>query len=447
MVSDLVDFLAGRKLLLWGFGKEGRSSYRFLRRHFPAARLTVADARIDAVRAELAEDPLVDFLLQEEVPGRLASFDLVLKSPGIPLAPLGLSPAEADRIAGQADLFLRFAPGRTVAVTGTKGKSTTSHLLRHLLATAFPDVRLGGNIGIPLWDFIEELGPDSITVAELSSYQLEGLHHEAAPHIGVWLNLYEEHLNYHGSFAAYRRAKANLARVLKPGGHLVYRSDDPRLAEGLAEVDLAPGVERHSFGPGTPFPFALRGNAQLPGSHNRLNALAAWTAARILGLPAEGVQGALDSFHALPHRLEPVGTVDGVRYYNDSISTVPEATLAALEALPETDILIAGGMDRGVDYRGLSEALRRSRLRWLILMPETGSILARQLREGAVSFEIAEVATLEEGVALAKREARPGSLCLLSPAASSYHCFRNFEERGEAFRELALGAGAQKNGT
>ena len=436
MLADLIDFLARKEVLLWGFGREGRSSYRFLRRHFPEKRITVADAKLDPVRTELAGDPQVAFLPQGEVPGKLGAFDLVLKSPGIPTAALRLAPELAYRITGQADLFLRFAPGRVVGVTGTKGKSTTSHLLTHLLKASFPDVQLGGNIGIPLWDLIEKLGPGSITVAELSSYQLETLRN--GPEIGLWLNIYEEHLNYHGSFAAYRSAKANLARALKPGGHLVYRADDPRLREGLAEVALPPGVKRHPFDGESSFEFSLEGNVQLPGAHNRLNAVAAWTAAKLLGLGAGMVQGALDTFTALPHRLEPVGTVAGVRYYNDSISTVPEATLAALAALPETDILIAGGMDRGVSYRGLVEALRRSRLRWLILMPETGAILAALLKEGDFVFQIAEVGTLEEAVSLAKREGRAGSVCLLSPAASSYHQYKNFEERGEAFRELAL---------
>lgn len=147
MVSGLIDFLAGKEILLWGFGREGRSSYRFLRKHFPGKRLTIADAKIAPIQEELKADPLLSFLSQEAVPGRLTAFDLVLKSPGIPTASLGLPPDAAYRIAGQADLFLRFAPGRVAGVTGTKGKSTTSHLLRHLLAAAGADVRLGGISG------------------------------------------------------------------------------------------------------------------------------------------------------------------------------------------------------------------------------------------------------------------------------------------------------------
>ncbi|HEY8966530.1 MAG TPA: UDP-N-acetylmuramoyl-L-alanine--D-glutamate ligase, partial [Candidatus Methylacidiphilales bacterium] len=147
MVSDLVDFLRGKEVLLWGFGKEGRSSYRFLRRHFPGKKITVADAKLAPLREELAGDSDVAFLEEAAVPGKLAAFDLALKSPGVPTAALGLGPEQAAKITGQADLFLRFAPGRVAAVTGTKGKSTTSHLLRHLLAPTFPEVRLGGNIG------------------------------------------------------------------------------------------------------------------------------------------------------------------------------------------------------------------------------------------------------------------------------------------------------------
>ncbi len=436
--SSLAAHLADKKLLLWGLGKEGASSYRFLRRHFPEKPLVLADANIAALRADpkLAADPHLECWDQDEAVARLDTFDLVLKGPGIPTAGLGLG-KRADRITGQADLFLKFAPGRVVGITGTKGKSTTSALLRHLLVSAFgpDDVWLGGNFGVPLWDFIEKLGPESRTVAELSSYQLEYARH--APTVAVWLNLYEEHLNYHGSLDAYRAAKANIVRHLPASGHLVHRADDPGIVRALEEVGLR-GAS-HPFDADSEFPFSLQGNRQLPGRHNRLNALAALRAARLLGVPDEAFQPAFDSYASLPHRLEYLGVVGGVRYYNDSISTVPQATLAALEALPETEVLLVGGMDRGISYQPLADALvRRQGLRLLLLLPETGAIVGRLLKETGLPlpFPIREVESLEEAVALAKQAARPGGVCLLSPAASSYHRYRNFEERGDAFRAL-----------
>lgn len=437
-MSPLADHLAGKKLLLWGLGKEGASTYRFLRRHFPEKPLVLADANIAALRAEpkLASDRHLEFQDQEWAVAHLDAFDLVLKGPGIPTAGLGLG-KRADKITGQADLFLKFAPGRVVGVTGTKGKSTTSALLRHLLVSAFGegDVWLGGNFGVPLWDFIERLGPESRTVAELSSYQLEYARH--APTVALWLNLYEEHLNYHGSLAAYREAKANIVRHLPPHGHLVHRSDDPEIARALDAIGPRGAV--HPFDDASEFPFSLQGNRQLPGRHSRLNALAALRAARLLGVPEAAFQPAFDSYASLPHRLEYLGVVGGARYYNDSISTVPQATLAALEALPETEVLIVGGMDRGVSYQPLADALaRRDGLRLLLLLPETGAIVGRLLREPGhpLPFAIREVGELEEAVALAKQTVRPGGVCLFSPAASSYHRYRNFEERGEAFRAL-----------
>ncbi len=435
--SPLADFLSGQKLLLWGLGKEGLSSYRFLRRHFPDKELTLADDRIETLRTDalFAADPHLRFLSGPITPAVLDGFDLILKSPGIPTASLNLSPEIAAKVSGQADLFLRFAAGRIVGITGTKGKSTTSHLLAHFLGAGGFDVHLGGNFGIPLWDFIDVLQAPSVTVAELSSYQLEQARH--SPHIAVWLNLYEEHLNYHGSFAAYREAKANLARHLRPIGHLIHRADDPRLMEALAALDLP--AQRHPFTAASVFPYSLEGNRQLPGPHNALNAFAALTAARLLGLDEAVVPRALENFQSLPHRLEYLGIFGGVRYYNDSISTVPEATLAALAALPETDVLILGGMDRGVSYQALAEALRRPGLRHVLLLPETGAILGKLLEPHAAhpdAPQVTHVATLEEAVAHARQAARPGGTCLFSPAASSYNRYKNFEERGEAFRAL-----------
>jgi UDP-N-acetylmuramoylalanine--D-glutamate ligase len=444
MKNPLADYLAPHKLLIWGFGKEGLSTYRFLRRHFPDKPLTVADDRSEELRADpaLAADPHLRFWPAAKGQPPLQAFDLVLKSPGIATAGLDLGEL-ANRITGQADLFLQFAPGRIVGITGTKGKSTTSFLLAHLLRSSGIDVYLGGNCGVPLWDFIDELEPGSITVAELSSYQLEYALH--SPTVAVWLNLYQEHLNYHGSFPAYREAKANIARFLGASHHLVHRSDDPSVAVALDGLRIA--ARRHPFSAETPFPYSLEGNRQLPGVHNRLNALAAITAGRLVGLREEAIQAGLDSFVSLPHRLEYLGSVNGVRYYNDSISTVPEATLAALAALPETDILILGGMNRGVSYDGLARALRRPRLRHVLLMPETGAIVDRLLQQhiregdGGFSPHLEYVQTLEEAVVLAGRYARAGGTCLFSPAASSYHRYKNFEERGEAFRALVHGLG------
>jgi len=435
--SPLADFLSGQNLLLWGLGKEGLSSYRFLRHHFPEKELTLADDRIETLRAAppFSADPHLRFLSGPITPAVLDGFDLILKSPGIPIAALHLSPALTAKLTGQADLFLRFAPGRIVGITGTKGKSTTSHLLTHFLRAGGFDVHLGGNFGIPLWDFIDALRPASITVAELSSYQLEHARH--SPHIALWLNLYEEHLNYHGTFAAYCDAKANLARHLGPADHLIYRADDLSLAATLAPLHLR--AQLHPFTTASIFPYLLSGNRELPGPHNALNAFAALTAARLLGLDEAVVPRALASFRSLPHRLEYLGVFAGVRYYNDSISTVPEATLAALAALPETDVLILGGMNRGVSYQGLAEALHRPGLRHILLLPETGAILGKLLEPRATlpgAPQVTHVETLEEAVAHARRLARPGGTCLFSPAASSYHRYRNFEERGEAFRAL-----------
>ncbi|VVM06336.1 UDP-N-acetylmuramoylalanine--D-glutamate ligase [Methylacidimicrobium cyclopophantes] len=439
--QDLFAFLTGKRILVWGLGREGRSTLDLLRRFLPGQPLVVADRSPAALEAaDLAALP-AERVSEEEALRRLPEFDLVLKAPGIPTRHLALD-GQAVKITGQADLFLRFAPCPVVGVTGTKGKSTTASLLAHICRCAGRKTFLVGNIGIPPFSVLGDLEPESVVICELSSYQLEFA--RSSPPIALWTNLYPEHLNFHGSFAAYARAKSGVARWQSAEDLLIFSGDDRAVAD-LLEEDGGLGRRIPYHGPAD-LPAIDFSRFRPLGWHNRKNAVAALLAAKGLGIPFSAMQEAIDTFSPLPHRLEPAGVVRGISFYNDSISTVPESALVALSALPDARTLIVGGQDRGVPLEGFARSLARSpSLRTIILLPETGVRLGALLRSADPPFggTLLFVETLEAAVRAALAETPEGSCCLFSPAAPSYNAFRNFEERGTHFRELIRRAEAK----
>ncbi len=430
MWSNLVSYLRGRRILVWGFGTEGASSASFLQRHLPGQSFVITDSDPARVQSILYNDRAIEFLSEVDALTRLSEFDLILKSPGISLLKFRFPPNVMEKIRGQSDLFLQFAPGHLIGVTGTKGKSTTSSLIAHLLQTQARSTPLVGNIGVPPWNVIKNLDDESICVIELSSYQLEGTRY--SPKIAVLLNLYQEHLNYHGSLEAYWRAKWNITLHQKPGDTLIYNESIPEI---VTRVRDRSGVSAHAFGLVKPFQFSLEGCLALRGNHNLSNAQAAVLTAKGFGVSDETVQKRLLSYKGLPHRLEFVGVCNEITYYNDSISTVPESAMAALAALSETETIILGGQNRGVDYTQLAEVLRASQLSTIILVSETGEILRDLLMPDS---RIRWVHHLTEAMQIAKRETRSGGTCLFSPAAPSYNQFQNFEERGNLFKQLTV---------
>jgi UDP-N-acetylmuramoylalanine--D-glutamate ligase len=379
MLDKLRDFFADKRILLLGFGLEGQSTLRLLERLDCAESVTVWEQYHHTT-------PLPD------------EYDVIMKSPGIPLFQrVGtLDP----RVTGQADLFLRFCENRVAGITGTKGKSTTSSLLHHILKGSL----LIGNIGVPPFDVVESLR-DEIIVFELSCHQLE--YCRASPHIAIFLNLFEEHLDHYIDFAHYRAAKENIFRFQKDGDVLIRGEDVPVLTY-----------------PAEPGAGAALGCPKLRGEHNRQNIAVAVKAAVLLGADeAEAIKAAF-GFGGLEHRLELFAEIGGAEYVNDSISTIPAAAIAAVEAFPETDTLIIGGMDRGIDYSALAEFLLSRPDINVIGLPDTGHKFAAAHH----------VADMEEAVALARKITK--RCCVLSPAAASYGFYKNFEERGRHFKEL-----------
>jgi UDP-N-acetylmuramoylalanine--D-glutamate ligase len=318
-----------------------------------------------------------------------------------------------------------FAP-QTIGITGTKGKSTTATLLYHILDTCNKPVCLAGNIGIPAFEVANEINVDTIVVMELSAQQLE--HVQQSPHIAVLLNIYEEHLDYFGTYEKYAAAKGHIHKYQKGGDIFISQADI-----GAAGREIVYGSQRLSVAPG---------DTKLLGAHNLYNIGVVYALCQLYDITDSDFLAALRTYQPLPHRLEHIGCVGGADYYDDSISTNCETTMQALAAVENVGTLLLGGYERGLDYSPLIASLMERPVANIIFIPTTGrriyeEMRARQLNGGAFAGTALHMAAdLAEAVALAKQVTAKGQACLLSPAAASYDSYKNFEERGDAFRAL-----------
>ena len=423
MSAQLSDFLGQKRMALLGFGREGRSSHVFLRKHFPNRPLLIADKASVAL-----DDPNVTLLCGETYLDVLHQCDILLKSPGVSLRDIPLPPGLT--ITCQTDLFLRFAPCVKAGVTGSKGKTTTSTLLYGMLRASGLPARLIGNIGVPVLDCFDEADSE-IAVIELSSHQLEFT--RASPHVAVWTNLYEEHLDhYTGGFAGYAAAKAHICQYQSPDDVFIFNADQPLASMvdiSACRAECVPvGL---GAGEADPLLRSLGGlNPRLRGDHNRHNVYFAATAALRLGATQEGIRQAVMGFRGIPHRMYPVSEAGGIQWVDDCICTIPRGVLCALDALGDVDTLILGGLDRGLDYRAFARDLAARPVRNIICMPETGYAIAGLLKALCSQQTVLLAQTMEEAVAAAAACTEKQKTCLLSPAAASYNAYKDFEEKG-----------------
>lgn len=424
MFPKIPEYLQDKSLLLVGFGREGQSSYRYIREFFPEKPLTIADKNPVSL-----DDPYVTCICGEQYLDTINDFDVVLKSPGISFKEVDI--AEGTEVTCQVDLFLRFADCRKIGVTGSKGKTTTSTLTYLILKAAGKDCRLIGNIGVPVFETLDDLKPDTIAVIEMSSHQLEFTH--CSPEVAVLTNLYEEHLeHYKGGFSGYAGAKSHIALYQKPTDLFIYNA-----TQGLADFPHLDAVQSVKCGVSIQdsLPFSVE-NEHLAGVHNRQDILFARAAAAHFGAADADCEQAVRSFAGIEHRMEKVGTFKGITFYNDCIATIPHAVLCAVEALRTVDTLIVGGKDRGLDYSSFVTALRESRIRNIIGTPDTGHKIVQALKAQNSGKNAVAAADLDEAVRAAYRLTAQGKICLLSPAASSYNVYKNFEEKGRHYKEL-----------
>jgi UDP-N-acetylmuramoylalanine--D-glutamate ligase len=453
MPERLKKYFEGKKILILGFGREGKSTYRFLSLLAPSAGITIADKNPDSIK--IASDmikPGTKISAGENYLEGIGDYDVVFKSPGIRSS---LIKEKGPWLTSQTDLFLKLFAGNTIGITGTKGKSTTSSLLYFLLNRFYQDVVLLGNIGIPPLDHIRNIRPGTKVVFEMSSHQLE--HVNNSPHISILLNLYQEHLDHFNTFKDYITAKFNIARFQKKDDWFIYNSDDrelKRLIDDFPALSKKLGFSMAEK-PGSEI-FSRSGNIisnvrkeqrflqidtrkSMPGEHNLLNMMSVVGAAQVLNVPDNLICEAINEFEGLNHRLEYLGRYREIDFYNDSIATVPEATMAAVNTLKKVDTLILGGKDRGIDYSKLIEFLLVSKIKNVIYIGEAGKRICNELRNKSVKppFQCFPIDRFEDMADIIRQYTCPRTICLLSPAASSYDLFSSFEERGEAFKKIA----------
>jgi UDP-N-acetylmuramoylalanine--D-glutamate ligase len=434
--------LDGKRIGVWGAGREIRSFAEQLARRLPSARIVAAafdgPAPQDVLAALGAPDARVLTAPDTLVTG-LSDCEVLVRSPGVPTHREELRALRESGVAvtTATALWLAEREGEgVIGVTGTKGKSTTAALIAHLARAAGRTVALAGNIGVPALDLLDGERAQ-VTVVELSSYQIADL--EVGPQVALVTNVFREHIDWHGSEDAYRADKLRLLSL--PGVRVaVLNARDQRLAA------LDPDVVTVRYGqPGgwdvTVEGIALGGELRLAsselrlrGEHNALNLCGALAALEAFGVQAPPLPESLAGFRALPHRLETVADHDGVLWVNDSISTTPESTMAALASFPGREVvLIAGGQDRGQDYVGLARALAVTGAS-VIGIPSTGPRLLEAARAaGMSSARAVNAADMADAVARARAMARAGTVVLLSPAAPSFDHYRDFEERGASF--------------
>jgi len=408
----ILDVLIHKKVLLVGYGIEGKSAEHFLKANIPDIDITIVDIKDGPGYLEHQKD-----------------YDIAIKSPGVRKELLHIPYVTPTNI------FFSLVKGKIIGVTGTKGKSTTSTLIYEILHRAGLKAHLIGNIGNPMLSELEkENSSEDIYVCELSSYQLDDL--EFSPYISVIINFFPEHMDYHGSVEEYWNSKKRIIAKSTEEDFFVYNPQFKKLAELAAKtkVQSVPYIDH------IPFP-----NEDIPllGVHNRDNVRAALTVASILRISPEVSHQAIRSFKALPHRLEKVGTYNDITFYDDAISTTPESTICAIQALPKTATIFLGGQDRGYDFHSLADVIAKSSIQTIILFPESGEAIFAELKKTNMDkYNTLKTSDMKEAVEFAYKHTPPHSVCLLSTASPSYSIWKNFVEKGDLFQRYVKDLGA-----
>ena len=427
MYNEMINNLKNKSICILGFGKEGKSTYNYLTKH-GITNIKVHDKVTQEVDGVYGDNYLND----------LDKYDIIIKSPGVVLKDIDITNIK-DKLSSQLELLLEYSKCNIIGITGSKGKSTTTSLIYEMIKANGLDTYLLGNIGNPIFDYLDDFKEDSYLVIEMAALQLEYVKH--SPHIGVITNLYEEHLDFFGTLDKYYQAKLNMFKYQTESDYGVYTDNTELVKEvnknsfksNLSEVSLNNIIDDYITIDDDQI-YNINNRRTLIGKHNLLNIICALKVASILKLDMGNCIEAITNFKTLPHRMERVGTYDGITYYDDAIATIPEATIDCIDALKNVDTLITGGKDRGIDYQILIDYLNNSNVSNVICLPETGYKIADSINKNVYKIE-----ELDEAVELAKKITKKGYICLLSPSASSYNKFKNFEEKGNYFQKYVKG--------
>ncbi|MGB8580493.1 MAG: UDP-N-acetylmuramoyl-L-alanine--D-glutamate ligase [Candidatus Sulfotelmatobacter sp.] len=449
--------LKDKRVLVVGLGKSGVASALFLKAH--GARVTVSDTKSgDDLRNEIPA--LLDHGITVETGGHgertFRGQDLIVVSPGVPVdaPPLVQARSLGEIVIGEIELAAQFLPGTIVAVTGSNGKTTTTTLTGEILAAGGLPTLVGGNIGTPAISLAERAKPETVIVLEVSSFQLETIQ-TFRPKVAVVLNVTPDHLDRHRTLEVYVNAKARIFENQGSEDFAVLNADDPtcvamagrtqaqvfwfsRQKEVKQGAWVREGaiVFRDGLGPeeAVQREIMLASEIPLKGAHNLENVLAAVCAGMLMGCAPEKIRQAVRDFKAVEHRLEFVATIRGVDYYNDSKATNVDATIKALESFPANIHLILGGKDKGSDYSVLNDLLRQ-RVKRVYTIGAAAAKIESQIK----NVEVVRAETLENALRKANAVAEPGDVVLLAPACASFDQFKNYEQRGQIFKEIVQG--------
>ena len=442
MQEEIFNKIKDKKVAILGFGMEGKSTYRFIRKYSNMF-LSILDQKDYSNDDTLKDDNNIE-VISDNYLANLDSYDVIIKAPGVILKDIDITIFK-DRITSQLELLMEVNRKNIIGVTGTKGKSTTTTLIYEIFKNQGYDAHLLGNIGTPIFDDLDNFKEDSILVIEMSALQLEFVKY--SPHVALLLNLFEEHLDHAGSIKHYHENKLNIFKYQNKDDIGIYAYDNEYLngyikdnsyIQDMISVSLSDNTNIHIKDHYVYYKnkklYDIDSKRNLIGNCNLENIMFALAVAEVYYLKLDLVIDTINKFKPLAHRLELVGTYKGITYYDDAIATIPEATINAIESLKNVDTLIFGGLDRGIDYQILIDYLKKSSLSNLICMPETGIEVGNRLITSNKKIYMCD--SLEEALKIAKEVTKKDKICLLSPAAASYNQFKNFIEKGNRYQEL-----------
>ncbi|MBE6160111.1 MAG: UDP-N-acetylmuramoyl-L-alanine--D-glutamate ligase [Lactobacillales bacterium] len=448
MYNKIVEKLKNKNIAILGFGKEGKSTYNFIRKHLPNQKITILDKN-DILKNNdyLKNDNNLEIIVGENYLSNLEIYDLIIKSPGISFYNIDITKIK-DKISSQLELLLEINNKNIIGITGTKGKSTTSSLIYNMIKDQTDNVFLLGNIGNPIFDYIDEFNDETLLVIEMSSHQLEYINY--SPHIGIILNLFQDHLDHAGTVENYHNAKMNMFKYQTESDIAIYDGQNDNLNNLIKINNYKSNMYNFKLEDKDSYIYSMNnlvyfnneiiydGNKprSLIGSHNLKNIMVCLLICKILNLDINKAIKSINEFKPLEHRLELVGTYNNITYFNDTIATIPEATINGINGLKCVDTLIFGGMDRKIDYNEFIDYLYSSNISNLIGMPETGYTICNILKDKNSDKNIFLVSTLDEAVDIADKYTKKDHICLLSPAASSYNEFKNYEEKGMYYKQI-----------
>ncbi len=443
---ELMEKLANKSILILGMGREGLSTLNFLQSHFPDKKFAIADK--NEVKIENSRNITAHF--GERYLSQLENYQIIIKTAGIPLSTPEIQSAIAkgSEVLSNTQIFFTLCEGKIIGITGTKGKSTTSKLIYEILHSTHPNTVLLGNIGEAPLNQLSKINQETLVVDELSCHQLAEL--KDSPSVAVVLEIKSEHLDYYQNFEEYFAAKTAIARYQKEQDYLIFDADLPS-SQKMAALSPASKIicslkenskavvykkDQEIFYQNE----AIVKTEEIPllGEHNLYNVMPAIAVAKLFDVPNEQIRETIKNFKGLAHRLELVAEIDRVKYYDDSIAVNPHAAIMAIKSFPKGSvILLAGGYERDQDFSELAQVIIDYKIKSLIVMPTTGQrLLDFTLQKGQLNHY--QATTLKEATELAKKQARPGDIVLLSPASASFNDFANYEERGKAFKEIVL---------